>query len=168
MIYYYETQCRMVWIYAWFGFCMCIAEYPSLRFMALQWCKWKTKFLGESVEGLFRNSSNKISPCIHIVRTSRRRLFARSEIFCLLVEVVYWPCGSKFVYQTMNLAFLWKIVKVKYGTKFCLHSYIEMEYPKLSLSVMRTDYISDYIPSSALCLFLLRGLIACLSIPCQS
>ena len=48
---------------------------------------------------------------------------ARSGIFCLLVEVIYWPCGLKFVYPMINLAFLGIIIKVKFSTKFCLHSF---------------------------------------------
>ena len=63
---------------------------------------WKTKFLGMSLEGLFRTPSHRISHHIHIVRTSYSQLLARSGIFCLLVEVVYWPCGLKFEYPMIN------------------------------------------------------------------
>ena len=66
--------------------------------------------------------SNRIFHCIHIVWTSCSQLPAWSEIFCLLVEVVYWACGLKFVYPTINLAFLGIIVQVKSSVKFCLHS----------------------------------------------
>ena len=50
-------------------------------------------------EGLFRTPSNRISHCFYIVRTSWSQLHIRSGIFCLLVGVVYRPCGLKFVYQ---------------------------------------------------------------------
>ena len=89
----------------------------------MQWCTWKTKLLGTFLEGLFRAPSNRISHCIHIVRTSYSQLHARSRIFYLLVEVVYWPCGLKFVYTTINFAFLGIIVKVKLSAKFFLHSF---------------------------------------------
>ena len=80
------------------------------------------KFLGTSLERLFW-TPNRISHRIYIVRTFCSWLPARSRIFCLLVEVVYWPCGLKFVYPTKNLAFLEIIVKVKLPVKFCLHSF---------------------------------------------
>ena len=83
---------------------------------------WKTKFLGTSSEGLFR-TPDRISHCIHIFKTSCSQLPARSGIFCLLFEVVYWPCGLKFVYLMINLAFRGIIFKVKLPTKFCLHSF---------------------------------------------
>ena len=48
----------------------------------------------------------------HIHWTFCSQLPARSGIFCLFIGVVYWPCGLKFVYLTMNLAFLGIIVKL--------------------------------------------------------
>ena len=83
---------------------------------------WKTKFLGTFSRGLFRTPSDRISH-IHIVRTSYIQLLARSGIFCFHVEIVYWPCGLKFEYPMINLAFLEIIVKVKPPVKFCLHSF---------------------------------------------
>ena len=62
-----------------------------------------------------------ISHCIHIVRVSCSQLPARSGIFCLLVEVVYWPCGLKFVYPMINWAFLRIVVKLP--AKFYLYSF---------------------------------------------
>ena len=34
------------------------------------------------------------------------------RFFCLLVKVIYWPCGLKCVYLMINLAFLGIIVKL--------------------------------------------------------
>ena len=39
------------------------------------------------------------------------------------VEVVYWPCGLKSVYPTINLAFVGLIIKVKLPAKFCWPSF---------------------------------------------
>ena len=39
------------------------------------------------------------------------------------VEVVFKPCRLKFVYPTINLAFLGIFIKVKLPAKFCLHSF---------------------------------------------
>ena len=86
-------------------------------------CTWKTKFLGTSSERPFWISSDRISHHIHIVSTSWSQLAARSVIFCLLVEVFYWPCGLKLVYWTINVAFQAIIVKVKLPAKFGLHSF---------------------------------------------
>ena len=77
---------------------------------------WKTKFLGTSSEGLFGPPSVRISHCIQIVRTSCSQLPARSVIFCLLVEAVYWPCGLKFGFSGDNCA-------DKLPAKFCLHNF---------------------------------------------
>ena len=76
-----------------------------------------------SSEGVFWTPSDRISHHIHIVRTSFSWLPARSGIFCLLVEVVYWTSGLKFVPPMINLAFLGIIVKVRLPVKFCLHSF---------------------------------------------
>ena len=76
-----------------------------------------------SLEGLFRTPPERISHCIHIVKTSCSQLPARSGIFCLLVEILYWPCGLKSVYPMINLAFMRIIVKVKLSVKFCLHGF---------------------------------------------
>ena len=87
-------------------------------------CEWKFKFFGMSSKGLFQISSGWISHLIHIVRTSCGQLPSRSAIFCLLIEVVYWSCGLKLVYPTINLAFFLRIiVKVKFLSKFCLHNF---------------------------------------------
>ena len=72
--------------------------------------------------GHFWTPSDIISHCIYIVRTSCCQFPARSGIFCLLVEV-YKPCDLKFVYPTVNLAFMGIIVKVKLPAKFCRHSF---------------------------------------------
>ena len=90
----------------------------------MQRCTWKTKFLGTSSEELFRTLSDRISHCIHTVRTFCSQLSARSGIFCLLIKIVYWPCGLKFVYPTINLAFWGIIVKVKNPANFCLYSFV--------------------------------------------
>ena len=83
-------------------------------------CRWKTKFLGTSSGRIFRTPSIRISHHIFIVRTSCRKFHARVGIFCLLVDVVYRPWGLKFVYPTINLAFLEITVKDKLLAKFCL------------------------------------------------
>ena len=88
---------------------------------SFQRCTWKTKFLGASAEGLFQMPSDRISHRIHIVGTSCCQLTARSEIFCLLVVVVYWPCSLKFMNPKINLAFPRIIVRLP--GKFCLHSF---------------------------------------------
>ena len=69
-------------------------------------CTRKIKFLVTTLEGLFRTPSDRFSIHIHIVRASCSQLHAKSGIFCLIVVVVYWPFGLKFVYLTINLAFL--------------------------------------------------------------
>ena len=65
------------------------------------------------------------------VRASCSQPNSTSGIFYLLVEVVYWLCGLKFVYPTINFAFLQIIFKVKLPAKFCLHSY-EWFSPQIS------------------------------------
>ena len=97
---------------------MVTAEDPSLWFFAM--LHVNIKFLVTSLEGLFWTPSDRISHCIYILMTSCSQLPAGSGIFCLLVRVVYWSCGLKFVYPMINLAFLMTIVKVKLPTKFCL------------------------------------------------
>ena len=72
---------------------------------------------------LFWTPHDRISHCIHIVRTTCSQLPARSGVFCLLVDIVYGPSGLKFVHPTINLAFLRIIVNVKLPAKFRLHSF---------------------------------------------
>ena len=84
----------------------------------LQWT-WKTKFLGTSLGGCFDPSWLNLS--LHQDFCSQ--LPAWSVIFCLLVDVAYCPCDLKFIYPTINLAFLEMIVKIKLLTTFCLHSF---------------------------------------------
>ena len=60
---------------------------------------------------------------LSIVWTSCCKVPGRSGIFYLLVDVVYWSCGFKFVYPTINMAFLGINVKVKLTAKFRLHSF---------------------------------------------
>ena len=84
---------------------------------------WKTKLLRTSSEWHFQTPSHRISHHIHIVRTSCRQLSARYGIFWILVQVVYWLCDLKFLYQMVNLAILGIIVKGKLPTKFWLHSF---------------------------------------------
>ena len=81
-------------------------------------CTWKTKFFGTSSEGLFQTPSDRISHCVHIDRTPYCQLPTRSGIFCLLVEVIYWPCGLKCVHPTINLAFLVIIVRLNFLRNF--------------------------------------------------
>ena len=76
-----------------------------------------------SLERLFQILSNRISHCIHIIRTSCSQLRAGSVIFCLLVEVVYWPCCLKFVYPRINLTFMGLILKSKLPVKFWLDNF---------------------------------------------
>ena len=66
----------------------------------------KDQVIGNVFRGTFLDSfQQNLSPhphcqnfCSHFPTWSR--------IFCFLVEVVYWPRGLKFVYPTINLAFL--------------------------------------------------------------
>ena len=98
----------------------------------MQRCTWKTRFFGMSSEGLFQTLSKRISYCIHIVKTSWCQLPVKSGIFCLLVEVVYWPCGLKFAHPMINLAF--QGITVKFPVKFCLHNF---EWFCLQISVTK-------------------------------
>ena len=75
-------------------------------------------FWGTSSKGLFRNPSDIISHCIHIVKKSCSQLPARSGIFSLLVEVVYWTCNLKFLYSKINLIFLMIIVQLNFLRTF--------------------------------------------------
>ena len=79
---------------------------------------WKTSFLGTSSERLFQSHSDRNSHDVHIVRTSCSQLPVRTGIFCLFVEVVYWPCGINFVEATMNLALQGIIVKLNFLQNF--------------------------------------------------
>ena len=101
-------QYQLVLVYVWSEFCMGTAEDPSLRFFAVIHMK-------DQVHGnvFGETPSNRISHYIIIVRTSCSQFPTRSEIFCFLVAVVYWPSDLKFVYLSINLAFLGIIVKVK-------------------------------------------------------
>ena len=81
-------------------------------------CTWKTKFLGTSSKGLLQTPSDRISLCIHIDWKSCSQLPARSGILRLLLEVVYWPSGSKVTYPTINLDFLGILVKLNFPRNF--------------------------------------------------
>ena len=109
-------------VYVWSRFCMGTAEGLTLRVFATIHVKDKS-FRRTSSKRLSWTPSDRISHCIQTLRTSYSQLLARSGIFCLLVEVVYWPCGLKFVCPTINLTFLGIIVKVKLPAKFCLHCF---------------------------------------------
>ena len=99
------------------------------------YCKWKAKFLGTSSGGIFRTPSDRISHCICIFWTSSCQLRVISEISYLFAEVVYWPCDLKFVYPTINLAFLRIIVNVNLPAKFCLEFWMILspnyQWPKI-------------------------------------
>ena len=111
MIYYLDKKIHV----SWCGFMLDLdSVWAPLKILLLdsfQRCTGKTKSFGISLEGLFR-TPDRISHRIHIVRTSCSQLPARSGIFCILVEVIYWPCGLKFVYPAINLAFLGMILKL--------------------------------------------------------
>ena len=77
----------------------------SLRYFAMMHVR--DQVLGNVFGG---NFSDRISHCIHIVRISCSQLPARTGTLCLLAEVVYPPCGLKFVYPMINLVFLGIIV----------------------------------------------------------
>ena len=66
--------------------------------------------------GIFHTPSNRISHHIYIARKSLCQLPAKSGLVCLLNELLYWPCGLKFVYPTINFTLLRIIVKVKLPT----------------------------------------------------
>ena len=67
--------------------------------------------------GTFWTPSDRIPHYIHIVRTYCQPL-ARSGIFFLLVELVYWLSGLKFRYPTINLAFLRIIDQLDFPRNF--------------------------------------------------
>ena len=104
-----------MWVYVCSGFCIGTAEDSSLRFFTMIHVKDQVfgNVFRESFSGLFLWESLSAS--------SLSGNFAASGIFYLLVEVVYWPCGLKFVYPIINLAFLGIIVKLP--AKFSLHSF---------------------------------------------
>ena len=77
----------------------------------------KGQILEKILEGIFLDT-NRINQRIHIVGRSYSQLSARSRIFCLLVGVIYWPWGLKFVYSTINLAFLEIIIKLNFLQNF--------------------------------------------------
>ena len=77
-------------------------------------CTWKTKFFGMTFSDSFRRNLSLYPHCQDILQL----LLARFGIFCLLVEVDYWQNGLKFVYPTINLAFLEVIVKFNYLQNF--------------------------------------------------
>ena len=91
-------------------------------------CTLKTKFLVKSSDGLFQTPSDRISHRIHIDRISCYQLPARSGIF---VEAVNWHNGLKFVYPTINLAFLEIIVKVKLHAKIYFQFWMILSPNKL-------------------------------------
>ena len=78
----------------------------------------KDQVLGNVSGGTFRTPSDIISHRIHIVRTSCSQLPAWCVIFCLLVEVVYVPCGLKFEYPMINLPFPRIIFKLNFLWNF--------------------------------------------------
>ena len=123
MIYFKVKKLKDSWLEFMFDL---DSVWPQLKIRLkdlLQRCKWKTKFLAKSLERLFWSPSVRISHPIHIVWTFCSPLAVRSRIFCLLGEVVYRPCGYKFVYPMMNFTFLGITVNVKLPVKFCLHSF---------------------------------------------
>ena len=98
-------------VYAWSGFYMGTGEDPSLIFLTNMHVKdqvlWNV--FGETFSDSFRQN---LSPYPHC-QIFCCELPTRSRIFCLLYEVVYWPCHLKYVYPTINLAFGGIIVDVK-------------------------------------------------------
>ena len=88
---------------------------PSIRERPSSWERLGRDF--------FRITSERISHCIHIIRTSCNQLPATSGISTFLLSFFYWPCSLKFVSPTINLTFLGIIGKVKLPAKFCLHSF---------------------------------------------
>jgi len=98
---------------------------------SLHWWTWNTQLLASSSDGLFRTPSDRISHRIHTVRRSYSQLPARFGWICLLVDVVDWSCGFKFVNPTINLAFLGIIVEVELPAIFGLHRF---EWFRLQIS----------------------------------
>ena len=118
MISYWDVfPCSLVKVYAWSDFFIGTAEDPSLRFFAMN--HGKDQILGNVFGGDFFG----FLPTESLTVSALSGLSARSGIFCLLLEVVYWPSGLKFMYPMKNLAFLGIIVKVKLPAKFCMHSF---------------------------------------------
>ena len=123
MIYYWEKKLRARWCEFILDLDSVWVQITILLKNTLWLYTWKTKFLGKSSEGLFRTPSNRISHRIHIVSASCSQLPVRSGIFFIHEEVVYRPCGLKFVYPTINLAYMRIILKAKLPVKFCFHSF---------------------------------------------
>ena len=84
---------------------------------------WKTKFLGTSLEGLFRTPSTRISLSIQIVRIYCSQLPVWSGIFLPFC----WSCLLTLWLENCvpndEFCFSGIIVKVKLPAKFCLHSF---------------------------------------------
>ena len=86
------------------------AEDSSLRFFATMHVKDQVlgKVFGWTFSDLFQQNLSPHSHCLDILLSTS----VRSEIFYVLVEVVYWHSSLKFVYATINLAFFKMTVKV--------------------------------------------------------
>ena len=112
---------QLVRVHVRSGFCMNTGEDTSLRFFAT--IHVKDQVLGNALRGIFRSLFDRISHHIHIFRTSCSQPLARSWNFCLLVDVVYWTCGLKFMNPMTNLSFLGIIATVKLASKLCLHRF---------------------------------------------
>ena len=109
-----------MWVYAWSGFCMGTAEDP-LRFFAMMYVKdqvLENVFKGTFSDSFWRNLSLHLH-CQDIAVNFLPDL----ELSAFLLRFFYWPCGLKFGYLMINLAFLGIIVKVKLLGKFCLHNF---------------------------------------------
>ena len=107
-------------------------------------CTRKTKLLRTFSWRLFRTPSDRISHRIQIVRRSCSQLPARSGIFCLLVEFVYWPCGLKFGSLTINWALLGIIVKLNFPRNFAF--------------TLLNDFVSKWIVTQSIFPFFSQGL----------
>ena len=99
----------------------------------------KTGSWGHLLKDFFQTPSDRISQGFHIVRTYCSQLPARSGIFCLLVEIIYWPCELKFLYPTIDFALNGISVKVKLPAKFFLHGF--------EWFCIQMDSDAKYVPS---------------------
>ena len=122
MIYYWDKKLHVSWCEFMLNLdSVWVVEDSSLWFFVTK--HMKDQVLENVFGGTFLGSSRQnlsLHPHCHDILQSTS---CRSGFFCLHVSIVYWSCGLKFVYPTINLAFLVMIIKVKLPAKFCLHSF---------------------------------------------
>ena len=106
--------CQLVWVFAWSGFCIGTTKDLSFRFFATMLVKDQVPgnvFRGTFFD-FFRQNPSPYTHCQDILQSTPCQ-----------VEFVYWSCGLKFVYLTIDLGFLGIIEKFKLPAKFCLRNF---------------------------------------------